>query len=92
MLCNIFNEICNIARRSQWRAVSLAVSQFNVAIIFVADIKVDATQRETEKECVNYNRSVLVICHCRDVARIAVCQFNNPDANYILESITALKR
>lgn len=52
MLCNIFNEICNIARRSQCRAVSLAVSQFNVAIIFVAAIKVDATQRETESESV----------------------------------------
>lgn len=39
-LCNIFNEICNTARRYERRAVSLPVSQFNVAIIFVAAIKV----------------------------------------------------
>lgn len=49
-LCNIFNEICNTARRYERRAVSLPVSQFNVAIIFVAAIKVDATQRKKEIE------------------------------------------
>lgn len=49
-LCNIFNEICNTARRYEGRAVSLPVSQFNVAIIFVAAIKVDATQKKRETE------------------------------------------
>lgn len=49
-LCNIFNEICNKAKRSKRRGVRLPVSQFNVAIIFVAAIKVDATQKKRERE------------------------------------------
>lgn len=55
----------------------LTVSQFNVAIIFVAAaIKVEMPVSVCK---------LFVICHCRDMARIAVCQFNNPKANYILE-------
>lgn len=46
MQCNIFNEICNIERGvARGGACSLlTVSQFNVAIIFVAAIKVEMAE------------------------------------------------